>query len=160
MDLAAELIEECRRRKVHLATAESCTGGMVAARLTAVAGASAVFPGSVVAYANEVKERLLQVPTGVLVGDGAVSGSCAAAMATGVRKLMASDVAVSLTGIAGPEGGTAEKPVGLVWFGLASIAGVTTYKECFKGGRNVVRQQATEYALKLLLQAVKSIENA
>ena len=105
----------CRERGLTLATAESCTGGLVAARLTSVPGSSDVFLGGVVSYANEVKARALGVPEEVLREHGAVSAETAAAMAAGARARLGADVAVAVTGIAGPGGGTAEKPVGLVY---------------------------------------------
>jgi PncC family amidohydrolase len=127
---------------------------MVAARLTSVPGASAVFLGGVVGYANGVKREVLGVPQEVLEREGAVSAGCAGAMAAGVRGLLKADAAVSVTGIAGPGGGTPEKPVGLVWFGVADRRGVRTERHLFAGGRAAVRRQAAERALELLLDAV------
>ena len=109
------VLDLCRARGLTLATAESCTGGMVAARLTGVAGSSDVFLGSVVAYANDVKETGLGVPAELIAEHGAVSAEVAAAMAAGARERLGADVAVAVTGVAGPGGGTAEKPVGLVF---------------------------------------------
>ena len=106
------VLDLCRARGLTLATAESCTGGMVAARLTAVPGASDVFRGAVVAYANEVKELGLDVPESLLAEHGAVSAEVARAMAEGVRARLGADVGVAVTGVAGPDGGTPDKPVG------------------------------------------------
>jgi PncC family amidohydrolase len=139
---------------VTLATAESCTGGLVAARITAVPGASAVFLGGVVSYANEAKQGLLGVPQSVLERVGAVSAECAEAMAAGARERLKADVAVAVTGIAGPDGGTPQKPVGLVCFGVAAGGGVKSECRLFEGDREAVRQQASERALALLLEAV------
>ncbi len=152
----ARLIAVCKEKRVTLATAESCTGGMIAARITSVAGASAVFMGGVVSYANEVKREVLGVPQAVLEREGAVSGACAEAMAEGARVRLRVDVAVSVTGIAGPDGGTAQKPVGLVFFGIATAAGVSSERRQFSGDREAVRGQAAERALALLLETVTS----
>jgi nicotinamide-nucleotide amidase len=113
--IAEIVLELCRERGLTLATAESATGGLVAARLTAVAGSSDVFRGSIVAYADDVKTRQLEVPTEILKAHGAVSAETAAAMAAGVRERLGTDIGVSDTGVAGPSGGTLEKPVGLVY---------------------------------------------
>lgn len=157
MNAEARLVATAKAKGLTLATAESCTGGMVAARITSVAGSSAVFLGGVVSYANAVKRDLLGVPPAVLEGSGApgaVSDACAGAMAAGVRERLEADVAVSVTGIAGPDGGTPQKPVGLVYFGVAAAAGVRTEKGLFPGDREAVRRQAADRALALLLDAV------
>lgn len=155
MSLENRLVEACGARGVTLATAESCTGGLVAARITAVSGSSAVFLGGIVSYANAAKMALLGVPQPVLEQAGAVSEACAAAMADGARQRLKADLAVAVTGIAGPTGGTPEKPVGLVCFGLAAADGVRTEHRIFTGDREAVRLQATEHALALLLGAGK-----
>lgn len=149
----ARLVAACRARGVRVATAESCTGGLVAGRITAVPGASAVFLGGVVSYANAAKRDLLGVPQEILDRHGAVSGACAEAMAAGARARFGADAAVSVTGIAGPDGGTPEKPVGLVWFGLATAAGARAERCVFAGDREAVRRQASERALELLAGA-------
>ncbi len=151
MTTAEKLVKLLTERKLTVATAESCTGGGVGHAITAVAGSSAVFWGGVISYDNSVKRDVLGVPEKVLQEKGAVSSECAAAMAEGARRLMGTDLAVSVTGIAGPGGGSAEKPVGLVWFGLASASGVATDKKTFAGDREAVRAAATEHALELLL---------
>ena len=145
----------CKEMRVTVATAESCTGGMVAARITSVPGSSSVFLGGIVSYANAVKQDVLGVPQTVLERKGAVSAECAKAMAKGVRALLGVDVAVSVTGIAGPGGGTPEKPVGLVWFGVADGRGTRSERRVFAGGRAAVRRQAAEQALELLLEATR-----
>ena len=137
-----------------MATAESCTGGMVAARIVSVAGSSAYFQGGVVAYANAVKADVLGVPAAILENPGAVSEACARAMAEGARARLGVAVAVSTTGIAGPEGGTARKSVGLVYIGVASARGTTVEEHHFAGDRTAVIGAATERALALLVQAV------
>ena len=159
MTTAEKLVKILTEKKMTCATAESCTGGGVGYTITGVSGASAVFWGGVISYDNSVKRDVLGVPEEVLATKGAVSSECAAAMAEGARRLLKTDLAVSLTGIAGPGGGTAEKPVGLVWFGLASggsrsRATVITEKKVFPGDREAVRTTAIEHALNLLLDAV------
>ena len=153
MTIAEELVQVLTEKKLTCATAESCTGGGVGFAITGVSGSSAVFWGGVISYDNSVKHGVLGVPEEVLATKGAVSSECAAAMAEGVRRLLKTDLAVSLTGIAGPGGGSEEKPVGLVWFGLASATGVTTEKKIFSGDREAVRAAAIEHALRLLLAA-------
>lgn len=155
---AERLVGKLAERNMTCATAESCTGGGVGCAITGVAGASAVFWGGVISYDNSVKQNVLGVPAEVLGAKGAVSPECAAAMASGVRRLMKTDLAVSLTGIAGPGGGSAEKPVGLVWFGLATAGGTVTERKVFPGDRVAVRASAVEHALRLLLAAAERRE--
>ena len=150
--LAAALLA----RQQTLATAESCTGGLVGATLTNLPGSSAWYLGGVVAYANDLKIRLLGVPAETLAAHGAVSLETARAMAQGARAAAAADFAVSITGIAGPAGGTPEKPVGLVFVGVAAPHGTATFKHHFSGSRADIRQAATEAALRHLLEAVAS----
>ncbi len=136
-----------------IATAESCTGGLIAAALTDVSGSSAVVDRGFVTYSNEAKTEMLAVPAELISWCGAVSAEVAGAMAAGAVRNSRADIAVSVTGIAGPTGGSAEKPVGLVWFGLADDAGhVRVERRVFaQGSRDFVRAKATETALHLLL---------
>ena len=157
---AERLVAKLKERGLTCATAESCTGGSVGGAITAVPGSSAVFLGGVISYANEVKRDVLGVPQEILDTHGAVSPECAERMATGARNLLKTDLAVSLTGIAGPDGGSAEKPVGLVWFGLATKDGVRTEKRVFAGDRAAVRAQAVDHALGLLLTAADATQSA
>ena len=150
-DLAAVVLDAARRRGVTLAVAESCTGGLVGGRLTAVPGASDVFLGGVVAYADPVKERALAVPRELLQRDGAVSESVARAMAEGARRNFGASLTVSITGIAGPAGGSDTKPVGTVWFATADEHETTASRMVFGGGRGEVRARAAQAALRLLL---------
>ena len=150
MGVAENLVELLKARGMTCATAESCTGGGVGSAITAVPGSSAVFWGGIISYDNSVKQNVLGVPEEVLKTVGAVSSECAAAMAEGARKLLKTDLAVSLTGIAGPDGGSAEKPVGLVWFGLATPTGVRTEKAIFRGDRAGIRANAVIHALGML----------
>lgn len=149
-DLAAEVLEVARAKGVKLGTAESCTGGLVEASLTAVPGSSDVVMGAVGSYACSVKSAILGVSEQTLASVGAVSSECATEMAEGARKALGADVAVSVTGIAGPGGAVPGKPVGLVWFGLATPSGTTTVSETFSGNRSEVRLQSVMRALELL----------
>ena len=150
MTTAEKLVKVLTEKKMTCATAESCTGGGVGHAITAVPGSSAVFRGGIISYDNSVKHGVLGVPEEVLATKGAVSSECAAAMAEGARRLLKTDLAVSITGIAGPGGGSVEKPVGLVWFGVASKSGTITGKKVFSGGREAVRTAAIEHALTFL----------
>jgi nicotinamide-nucleotide amidase len=144
------VLELCRAHGLTIATAESCTGGMVAERLTSVPGSSDVFVGAVVAYANEVKAQELGVPGDVLERFGAVSAETAAAMASGARERLGADVAVSVTGIAGPGGGTEAKPVGLVYLHAESPRGARSADFVLPGDRATIRRRATATALHLV----------
>jgi nicotinamide-nucleotide amidase len=148
-DLAEAVVLKLMERKMTLATAESCTGGLIASWLTAIEGVSACFPGGVVSYANSVKEQLLGVPHALLEAHGAVSPEVAAAMALGVRERLGADIAVSVTGIAGPAGGSAEKPVGLVYLGLATAQGVETRKLELgpEQPRAIIQKRSAKHAL-------------
>jgi nicotinamide-nucleotide amidase len=148
--LAEIVLDAVRERGWTAATAESCTGGMVAAKLTDVAGSSDVFLGGVVSYSNELKQALLGVPEAVLAEHGAVSAETAAAMAEGARERLGADIAVSVTGVAGPGGGTPEKPVGLVYVHVASPEGGEGRRMEVPGERAIVRGRATVAALQLL----------
>jgi PncC family amidohydrolase len=135
-----------------LATAESCSGGLIAHRITNVAGSSEYFAGGVVAYSNAVKTALLGVPEDLLERYGAVSDPVARAMAEGARTRLGAAIAVSVTGIAGPGGGTPEKPVGLVYIAVSGPHGVVV-RECrFSGSREEIKQQTAETALRLLVE--------
>jgi nicotinamide-nucleotide amidase len=149
-DVAELVLEALRGRGLTAGTAESCTGGLVAARLTSVPGSSDVFRGGIVAYANEVKEARLGVPEAVLVEHGAVSPEAAAAMAAGAREALGVDVAVAVTGVAGPGGGTPEKPVGLVFLHAAGPDRELAHRIEFPSDRETVRLVATVTALHLL----------
>ena len=144
------VLDLCRGRGLTLATGESCTGGLIGARLTAIPGASDVFVGGVIAYANRVKEASLGVPTKVLEEHGAVSAEVAAAMAAGARAKLGSNLAVADTGIAGPGGGTPEKPVGLVFLAVDGPEGAHTTRLQLPGDRETVRTRATVLALHML----------
>jgi nicotinamide-nucleotide amidase len=154
--IAEIVLDLCRRRGLTLGTAESCTGGMVAARLTAIPGASDVFRGSVVAYANAAKEEVLGVPREVLEAHGAVSAETAEAMAEGVRERLGVDVGVAVTGVAGPGGGTEEKPVGLVHVHAAGPDGSKAVRTELPGDRDMIRGRATAASLHLVRRLLES----
>ncbi len=148
---AAALLERLRGRGMRLATAESCTGGLIAAALTHIPGSSDVVDRGFVTYSNEAKTEMLGVPATLIAANGAVSEAVAAAMAEGAVARSLADVAVSVTGVAGPGGGSVEKPVGLVWFGLARRGRtVRTEHHIFAGDRAAVREATVAVALKLL----------
>jgi len=148
------VLEACRSEGLTLATAESCTGGMIGVRLTDVPGSSEVYLGGVIAYSDDVKRRELDVPDEVLQQHGAVSAETAAAMAQGARVRFAADIAVSVTGIAGPGGGTHEKPVGLVYIAVESSRGMAARSGVLPGDREAIRVRATALALHLLRTVV------
>jgi nicotinamide-nucleotide amidase len=144
------VLDVCRERRLTLGTAESCTGGLVAARLTSVPGSSAVFVGGVVAYADQVKAMELGVPADILERHGAVSAETAAAMARGARERLGTDLALSVTGIAGPDGGSEEKPVGLVYLHAVGPGGARSADFVFPGDRESIRRRAAVTALHLM----------
>lgn len=143
------------RSDLQLAAAESCTGGEIGHRITAIAGSSDYFQGSLVTYSNLAKINLLGVQTQILESVGAVSEACAREMAEGARRAFQTEIAVSTTGIAGPGGATARKPVGLVYIGLATPGGVVVEQHIFPGNRRAVVDAAAERALELLVDAVE-----
>ena len=154
--LAETLVTLAREKKITFGTAESCTGGMISAAVTGVSGASAVFYGGVVSYDNSVKRRLLGVKEETLSTVGAVSPETAKEMSMGATKALSVDFAVSVTGIAGPGGGTPTKPVGLVYISTASKNGVIAVKENrFDGNRGEIRLQSVEAALTMLIHAIE-----
>ncbi|MDQ3045499.1 MAG: CinA family protein [Chloroflexota bacterium] len=142
-------------QRLRIAVAESCTGGAIAQRITAIAGSSAYFLGGIVAYANSAKQTLLGVPVEVLEEEGAVSDACAQAMAQGARRAFTAEIAVATTGIAGPGGATKRKPVGLVYIAVASPVGSHATEYHFAGDRAAVITAATETALALLVTSVE-----
>ncbi|EGN75700.1 competence/damage-inducible protein CinA-like protein [Idiomarina sp. A28L] len=149
-EIMKALSESLQKRGWMLATAESCTGGGIAAACTDLSGSSGWFEGGIVSYSNAMKSNLLGVSDNLLSNFGAVSPECAAAMAKGVCKLLGVAVGVSTTGIAGPSGGSAEKPVGMVCFGFSVAENTWTDIQYFNGDRDQIRQQTVAYALKTI----------
>lgn len=144
------IVDLLRQREWRVAVAESCTGGMLGAALTSVAGASAVFPGGIIAYSDDVKRELLEVSSALIENHGAVSGAVVEAMAHGVRDALGTDVGVAVSGIAGPLGATPGKPVGTVWVAVVGPGRlITVHRYVFDGDRPAVRRQAVDAALEL-----------
>ena len=150
MAQAASIIDELRRRKLAVATAESCTGGMLAAALTDIPGSSDVFGWGLVTYSNEAKAQLLGVSRDTLAEFGAVSPQTAREMASGLLRVSGADIALATTGIAGPGGGSAEKPVGLVYIACGDEDDLQVKRCLFSGGRDAVRRQTVAEALFML----------
>ena len=148
--LAADLVARLGDAGQTVTTAESCTGGLLGGMIVDVPGSSAVYPGGWVTYSNGLKQSQLGVPTDLLEQHGAVSGPVVAAMADGARARSGATLGIAISGVAGPDGGTDEKPVGTVWFGLATPTGTTTHRARLVGGRAAVRDRAAKCALQML----------
>ncbi len=151
-DLARRLQHLCLEAGLTVAAAESCTGGLVAHGITSIAGSSGYFVGAVVSYADRVKVETLGVPSDVLATHGAVSAQVALAMAAGIRERLATDIGVGVTGIAGPDGGSAEKPVGLVYIGVSDRLGSDVRRFHWGGGRATNIEASAAEALRLLAE--------
>ncbi len=152
--MCLKLVESCLAKGLTIAVAESCTGGWLGKEITAVPGASAVFQGGIICYADSVKRELLKVPDAILESEGAVSAACAEAMVRGVLALFKCDLAVAITGIAGPAGATAEKPVGLVYICAATEEVLLSKGLIFDGDRESVRRQAVAAAVEMLCKMI------
>ena len=153
---AAELLEICRAKGLTVATAESCTGGLISALLTSIAGSSDVFERGFATYSNEAKAECLGVPMELIDAHGAVSEEVAAAMAEGALSRSNAGLSISVTGVAGPGGGTEDKPVGLVYIGTAlKRAAPIAQKHLFSGDRDKVRARSVDAALDLLLSQAR-----
>ena len=150
-ETAERLVALLLAHGLSIATAESCTGGLLAGALTDVSGVSACFPGGIVSYANRIKNGMLGVPNEILESVGAVSSECGAAMAEGVRKHFGVSVGLSTTGIAGPTGATETKPVGLVYVTVSTPDETRVTRNVFQGDRDAVRQQSVLKALRLAI---------
>ena len=150
--LEVHLFHRLNKLKTTLATAESCTGGLIAHRITNVPGVSAWYVGGAVAYSDKLKASLLGVEDDVLAAHGAVSEPVARQMAEGARTRLGAGVAVAVTGIAGPGGGTAEKPVGLVYLAVSGASGTVVSREVFEGNREQIKAKTAEKALKMVLE--------
>jgi nicotinamide-nucleotide amidase len=153
-DLAALVLQQLRARRMTIAVAESCTGGMLGARLTAIPGSSDVVLGGVIAYSNDVKEKHLGVHAATIVSYGAVSEETAREMAIGARSRFSADVAVSITGIAGPDGGTPEKPVGTICIAVDVQGAVLSVRPAVVGDRDEIRRRSAQAALSLVRRAL------
>lgn len=155
--LAHTAVRMLKERNMTLSVAESCTGGYLGKEITSISGSSDVFTGGVLSYSDDVKRNLLHVPADVIATHGAVSRECAEAMATGVKNLLGTDCAIAITGIAGPNGGTEEKPVGTVHIAVATPKGMHHYVRQFPGDREGVREWSVKTALRNLQQALREI---
>jgi PncC family amidohydrolase len=153
--LAERLQDICVLRGITVGTAESCTGGLIAHVLTEVPGSSGYFVGGIVSYSNEIKERDLGVAADVIARHGAVSAQTARAMATGARLRLGVDVAVSVTGIAGPGGGSDEKPIGLTYIGIADRDGVDVRRYAWTGDRTANKRSSAAAALTLMIERLE-----
>jgi PncC family amidohydrolase len=154
--LAAELQAMCLARGLHVATVESCTGGLVGAAITAISGSSGYYLGGFITYADAVKRDQAGVPADVLAAHGAVSAQVAVAMADGVRSRLGADLAVSVTGVAGPDGGSEAKPVGLTYVGVADAAGTDVRRYLWTGDRDGNRLASAVAVLELALERVRA----
>ncbi|MFC4270357.1 nicotinamide-nucleotide amidohydrolase family protein [Sneathiella chungangensis] len=154
--LATDVLEKCRQRKWQLATAESCTGGLIGGALTDIAGSSDVFDRGFITYSNKAKARVIGVSTEILRAHGAVSEETAREMALGALKTAGADITVAVTGIAGPGGGGPDKPVGLVHFAVATEEGIAEHRKMEYGdiGRSEVRLATVKTALEMLRDAL------
>jgi PncC family amidohydrolase len=157
VSLAERLQRLCLERHETVATAESCTGGLIAAAITAVPGSSAYFLGGVVTYADSAKVELLGIPEATIGAHGAVSAQVALAMAIGARERLGASLAVSVTGVAGPDGGSPAKPVGLVYVGLASADGADVRRLMLSGDRTAIREAAAGAALEWLVEHTSGV---
>ena len=147
MNIVEKIYNEAKLKNIKISCSESCTGGLVGAALTEIPGSSEVFMGSAVTYSNKAKNNILGVDKSILAKFGAVSEQCAVSMAQGALRIYDSDYAVSITGIAGPDGGSDLKPVGTVWFGLASREKSCAFKKVLPGNRSEIRTRAVRFAL-------------
>jgi len=155
-DLATEIVRILTKQKKTVSFAESCTGGLLASMLVAVPGSSEVFDGSLITYANQIKHDYLEVRASTLESEGAVSRKCAAQMAEGARRAMHADFGVGITGIAGPGGGSPEKPVGLVYVAVSERGeSASVHKFNFHGSRSDIRAAAAAYALRELYRVIR-----
>ena len=157
VEIARRVGELLRERGLRLATAESCTGGLVAHLITEVPGSSDYFAGALVTYANDVKTLLADVPSDVLGAHGAVSAQVAKAMAEGTRRRLGVDVAVAVTGVAGPDGGTPEKPVGLTYVAVADSGGTVVRRYVWESDRSGNKRLSAAAALDLVLERTGSL---
>ena len=153
------LFHSCLEKKLTVTTAESCTGEMIASSIVSVSGSSAIFKSSVVTYSNDMKSKILNIPLKSINENGAVSKVIAYTMAYNVLNLMNSDLSIAVTGIAGPGGGSKNKPVGLVYIGIGTKQNIVTKRYLFKGNRLKVRQETTLEALKLANEIIETFKS-
>ena len=151
-----ELVDKLIEKNLKITSAESCTGGLFAASITSISGSSGCFEGSFVTYSNEIKNKIINVKKETLSNFGAVSKECVIEMSENSRKIMNADISIAISGIAGPEGGSEDKPVGLVWICLYADNYTKAYKNIFSGDRDKVREASVIFALDLALEFIKN----
>ena len=153
------LLHNCLEKNLTITSAESCTGGMIASSIVSISGSSAIFKSSVITYSNDMKSKILNIPLTLINENGAVSKIIAYTMASNVLDLMNSDLSIAVTGIAGPIGGSENKPVGLVYIGIGTKKNIVTKRYLFKGNRLKVRQETTLEALKLANEIIETFKS-
>lgn len=151
-----ELVDKLIEKNLKITSAESCTGGLFAASITSISGSSGCFEGSFVTYSNEIKNKIINVKKETLSNFGAVSKECVIEMAENSRKIMNADISIVISGIAGPNGGSDDKPVGLVWICLSADNYTKPYKNIFSGDRDKIREASVIFALDLVLDFIAS----
>ena len=151
-----ELVDKLIEKNLKITSAESCTGGLFAASITSISGSSGCFEGSFVTYSNEIKNKIINVKKETLSNYGAVSKECVIEMAENSRKIMNADISIVISGIAGPNGGSDDKPVGLVWICLSAENYTKPYKNIFSGDRDKIREASVIFALDLVLDFIAS----
>ena len=151
-----ELVDKLIEKNLKITSAESCTGGLFAASITSISGSSGCFEGSFVTYSNEIKNKIINVKKETLSNYGAVSKECVIEMAENSRKIMNANISIAISGIAGPEGGSEDKPVGLVWICLYADNYTKAYKNIFSGDRDKIREASVIFALDLVLDFIVS----
>ena len=151
------LLNQCLEKKLTVTAAESCTGGMIASSIVSISGSSTIFKSSVVTYSNDMKSKILNIPLKLINENGAVSKIIAYNMASNVLHLMNADISIAVTGIAGPSGGSKNKPVGLVYIGIGTKRNTITEEYLFKGNRLKIRLETTLEALKLSNEIIESL---
>ena len=152
-----ELVDKLIEKNLKITSAESCTGGLFAASITSISGSSGCFEGSFVTYSNEIKNKIINVKKETLSNYGAVSKECVIEMAENSRKIMEADISIAISGIAGPDGGSEEKPVGLVWICLYAENYTKPYKNIFSGDRDKIREESVIFALDLVLDFIDNL---
>tara|TARA_B100000029_G_scaffold491852_1_gene552496 strand:- start:414 stop:890 length:477 start_codon:yes stop_codon:yes gene_type:complete len=155
--LSKKIINLLKKKRLKIAFAESCTGGMLSSSITSISGSSKVFTMGLITYSNKSKYDILKVPKKIISKNGSVSIQCCLSMVNNLRKISKSDISVSITGIAGPKGGTKEKPVGLVYIGIKKGNNIKIKKNLFKNkGRSYIQKATVNKALKLIIEVLNS----
>lgn len=151
-----EVVNKLIEKKLTITSAESCTGGLFSASITSISGSSECFEGSFITYSNEIKNRIIGVKKETLLNYGAVSKECVIEMSKNARKIMKADISIAVSGIAGPNGGSEDKPVGLVWICISAENYTKAYKNIFSGNRDEIREESVIFALNLVLDFINN----